>query len=68
MASEQNNLERVRTNESAVSSVSSNGTLGGELDEDTRKSLDDERRDLPEGWVRCFDPKSVEKYRILCTQ
>jgi len=64
MASEQNNLERVRTNESAVSSVSSNGTLGGELDEDTRKSLDDERRDLPEGWVRCFDPKTEHAFYV----
>ena len=25
--------------------------------DESRRSMDDERRELPEGWVRCFDPK-----------
>lgn len=29
------------------------------VDPEVRQSMDDERRDLPEGWVRAFDPKYV---------
>lgn len=54
-------LRRQRTNES-VSSVDSREFLQARhdgMDDDERRSFDDEHRDLPEGWVRCFDPKFV---------
>lgn len=28
-------------------------------DVEARKSMDDEYRELPEGWIRCFDKKYV---------
>ena len=53
-------LARTTANES-LASVSTDGGLGAEdlIGEEGRRSLDDERRDLPEGWVRCFDAKWV---------
>ena len=57
-------LERSRTNET-VSSISSDDLLSpGLVDEEGRKSMDDERRDLPDGWVRCFDPKSEHHFYV----
>ncbi|WVW85398.1 hypothetical protein I302_107436 [Kwoniella bestiolae CBS 10118] len=29
-----------------------------------RRSMDDEQRDLPEGWVRCFDPKQQHAFYV----
>ncbi|KAL7422381.1 hypothetical protein Q5752_003027 [Cryptotrichosporon argae] len=40
------------------------GGLHPGLDEDGRRSMDDERRDLPEGWVRCFDPKEQHHFYV----
>ncbi|WWC90578.1 uncharacterized protein L201_005514 [Kwoniella dendrophila CBS 6074] len=31
---------------------------------DIRRSMDDEQRDLPEGWVRCFDPKQQHAFYV----
>ncbi|WWC63520.1 uncharacterized protein I303_106123 [Kwoniella dejecticola CBS 10117] len=31
---------------------------------ETRRSMDDEQRDLPEGWVRCFDPKQQHAFYV----
>ena len=55
------NLQRMTTNDS----ISSAGDYGEDqygkslVEDDDRRSMDDETRDLPKGWVRCFDPKSV---------
>lgn len=50
-------LDRQISNASTISTVSSTGMPEVEgMDEEQRKELDDEMRDLPEGWVRCFDP------------
>lgn len=58
-ADQPGNLRRMQSSDS-VSSVSTAGEYGGTLDDDERRSLDDAGRELPKGWVRCFDPKSVE--------
>jgi hypothetical protein len=55
-------LERTTSNESFASDLSSDGGLGANIPEDGRRSMDDEMRDLPKGWVRCFDPKSANSY------
>jgi hypothetical protein len=54
------NLERATSNESFMSD-STDGGLGARssIPEDGRRSMDDEMRDLPKGWVRCFDAKFV---------
>ena len=57
------NLERSRTNDSD-SSDSSDGLGPSLIDEDDRKSMDDEQRDLPPGWVRCFDPKTRHHFYV----
>ena len=45
---------------SDISDVESDGGVSpGLLDEEGRRSMDDEQRELPEGWVRCWDPKWV---------
>ena len=50
-------LNRAASNES-MSSVSSAGSgFVDKLGVDGRRSMDDERRELPPGWVRCFDQK-----------
>jgi hypothetical protein len=43
----------------AVSHAPTSGSdgLGVDINDDDARSLDDERRSLPKGWVRCFDPK-----------
>lgn len=43
----------------AVSYASTSGSdgLGVDINDDDARSMDDERRSLPKGWVRCFDPK-----------
>lgn len=61
---EHNHLGRSRTNET-ISTVSSDGDAGaGLIDDETRISMDDERRDLPQGWVRCFDPKTGHHFYV----
>ena len=55
------NLQRMMTNDSIASTDDGNHQYGKSLvEDDDRRSMDDETRDLPKGWVRCFDPKSVE--------
>ncbi|ORX38308.1 hypothetical protein BD324DRAFT_620388 [Kockovaella imperatae] len=54
-------LSRVRSNDT-VSSVGS--TFVDQIGEDGRRSMDDERRDLPPGWVRCFDPKTEHHFYV----
>jgi len=54
---EQNNLERSRTNESFMSTSTDGGYGNSGIPEEGRRSMDDELRELPKGWVRCFDPK-----------
>jgi hypothetical protein len=57
-------LHRSRTNDSD-SSDSDDGMLSpGLVNEEGRRSMDDERRDLPPGWVRCFDPKSEHHFYV----
>jgi hypothetical protein len=43
----------------AFSNASTSGSdgLGVDINDDDARSMDDERRSLPKGWVRCFDPK-----------
>ena len=50
-------LSRMRSNDSMASVSSVGSTFVDEIGEDGRRSMDDERRELPEGWARCFDPK-----------
>lgn len=50
-----NPMQRSPTNISEISNTSSEGT-GIDLNDELR-DMDDEQRDLPSGWVRCFDPK-----------
>lgn len=51
------NLDRQISNASTISTASSGGIPHVEgMDEEQRMELDDEMRELPEGWVRCFDP------------
>jgi hypothetical protein len=49
-----NNLERTT---SATSDAGGNPFEG--LSPDEQREFADEYRDLPEGWVKCWDPKSV---------
>ena len=51
-----NQLERMESNVSSLPSEDGL-TVDDGLDEEGRRSFDDEHRDLPEGWVRCFDSK-----------
>jgi hypothetical protein len=54
--------ERAQAQHDASDSDSSDdedGLLHPEMTESDRRSFDDEYRDLPEGWVRCWDPKWV---------
>jgi len=57
-------MERTRTNETESSDSSDDLLSPGLVDEEGRKSMDDERRDLPPGWVRCFDPKSGHHFYV----
>lgn len=56
-------LHRSKTNET-VSSVESDALGPGLVDEEGRKSMDDEQRDLPDGWVRCFDPNTEHAFYV----
>lgn len=48
-------MQRSPTNMSGISDTSTEGT---DIDlNDELRDMDDEQRDLPPGWVRCFDPK-----------
>ncbi len=55
----QGNLQRMRSSDSVSSTVSSDGGFKSGVPEDDRRSMDDEMRDLPKGWVRCFDSKWI---------
>ncbi|WVR09412.1 hypothetical protein IAU60_006479 [Kwoniella sp. DSM 27419] len=58
-------VNRVASNASTDSSLSDDDLLQIDpRDEDTRRSMDDEQRDLPEGWVRCFDTKSQHAFYV----
>ena len=50
-------LNRMKSNDSMVSSDGGYDPHVSDLKEDDRISMSDEMRDLPKGWVRCFDPK-----------
>ncbi|WVO14535.1 hypothetical protein L204_102170 [Cryptococcus depauperatus] len=52
-----NTLRRSPTNLSDESSE-------GETMTDERRDMVDEQRDLPEGWVRCFDPKTQHHFYV----
>ena len=58
-----NHLARSRSNESATS-VSSDGHQSDLLDDDGRKSMSDEMRDLPRGWVRCWDQNTAHHFYV----
>ena len=45
------------TSYASVDTVSSVGSPERLVDDDGLRELDDEMRELPKGWVRCFDPK-----------
>lgn len=50
-----NAMQRSPANMSGISDTSTEGT---DIDlNDELRDMDDEQRDLPPGWVRCFDPK-----------
>jgi hypothetical protein len=34
------------------------------MTEDGRRSMDDEQRELPQGWVRCFDAKQEHHFYV----
>jgi hypothetical protein len=56
-------LGRSRTNDT-VSTIDSADLDPGLVDDEGRKSMDDERRDLPPGWVRCFDPNTEHHFYV----
>lgn len=58
-----NRLERVRSNESATT-ASSDGFTSDLLDDDGRRSMSDEMRDLPPGWVRCWDDRTAHHFYV----
>lgn len=62
----QDNLSRQRSNASTASTTSEPDVthLAPGMTEDGRRSMDDERRELPEGWVRCFDPKQEHHFYV----
>ncbi|WRT68629.1 uncharacterized protein IL334_005607 [Kwoniella shivajii] len=49
---------------SDVSDLTDEETLLDPKEVETRRSMDDEQRDLPDGWVRCFDPKSQHAFYV----
>jgi hypothetical protein len=58
-------LERQRSNASTASTVSDdNDHLAPGMTEDGRRSMDDEQRELPTGWVRCFDPAQEHHFYV----
>ncbi|RSH82291.1 hypothetical protein EHS25_006001 [Saitozyma podzolica] len=50
----------------AVSHAPTSGSdgLGVDINDDDARSMDDERRSLPKGWVRCFDPKTQHHFYV----
>jgi len=46
------------------SSDDEDGFLHPDMTENDRRSFDDEHRDLPEGWVRCWDPKQNHHFYV----
>ncbi|KAI9639185.1 uncharacterized protein MKK02DRAFT_39475 [Dioszegia hungarica] len=57
-------LERQRSNASTASSASDNDHLAPGMTESGRRSMDDEARELPSGWVRCFDPAQEHHFYV----
>lgn len=57
-------LSRQRSNASTASTVSDHDHLLPGMTEDGRRSMDDEQRELPSGWVRCFDPKQEHHFYV----
>ena len=53
------NLRRGRSNDTIDTISTDGGYDEGPVDEDGRRSMDDLGRELPKGWVRCFDAKYV---------
>ncbi|EIW68415.1 hypothetical protein M231_00264 [Tremella mesenterica] len=49
---------------SDISDASEAGLTPGLVDEEGRRSMDDEQRELPQGWVRCFDPKTEHHFYV----
>ncbi|KAL0247365.1 hypothetical protein I308_104401 [Cryptococcus tetragattii IND107] len=57
-----NAMQRSPTNMSGISDTSTEGT---DIDlNDELRDMDDEQRDLPPGWVRCFDPKQQHHFYV----
>lgn len=57
------NLERSKTNDT-ISSYESDTFSPAGVDKEAIHEMDDEQRDLPEGWVRCFDPKTEHHFYV----
>ncbi|OXB35729.1 hypothetical protein J007_04557 [Cryptococcus neoformans] len=57
-----NTMQRSPTNMSEISHTSSEGN---DIDlNDELRDMDDEQRDLPPGWVRCFDPNQKHHFYV----
>ena len=56
-------LGMTRSNDSS-STIDTLDLSNSGLDRETLQDLDDEQRDLPEGWVRCFDPKQQHHFYV----
>ncbi|ORY29680.1 hypothetical protein BCR39DRAFT_588260 [Naematelia encephala] len=60
----QHPFQRSQSN-SSISTVSSSGLGADDLvGDEGRRSMDDEARELPPGWVRCFDPKTEHHFYV----
>ncbi|ORX35966.1 hypothetical protein BD324DRAFT_629703 [Kockovaella imperatae] len=57
-------LHRANSGHSYKSSSSDESSFEDHMGSDARRSMDDERRDLPPGWVRCFDPKTEHHFYV----
>ena len=55
-------MARSTSRGSTASTVSAFDIPG--MDEDTAQEMSDERRDLPEGWVRCWDDKQQHHFYV----
>ena len=50
------NLNRMQSTDT-IGSMDESGMGNMGMDENARRSMEDLGRELPKGWVRCFDPK-----------
>ena len=55
-------MRRTTSNGSTASTVSNFDIPG--MDADTAQEMSDEQRDLPEGWVRCWDDKQQHHFYV----